>query len=281
MERMTDIATAKLVASLEHPRFEVIPAKGVEEQIAHLPAGATVTITSSPGKGLDATLDLAARLAAEGFAVVPHIAARLVAGVGHLEAVLRRFDELRLRDMFVVAGDAAQPAGPFEGAAALLAEMARLGHGLDDVGITGYPESHAFISDETTIQTMFDKAPYATYIVSQICYDPAVTAAWVGAVRDRGVDLPIHIGIPGVVDRARLARISFKVGLGDSARFLRKQGGVVTKLLAGYTPDDLVERLGPMVADETQRISGWHLFTFNEVERTERWRRQLLDRLAS
>ena len=46
--------------------------------------------------------------------------------------------------------------------------------GLDDVGISGYPESHHFISDETTIEAMFEKEPMATYIVSQICFDADV-----------------------------------------------------------------------------------------------------------
>jgi hypothetical protein len=52
----------------------------------------------------------------------------------------------------VIAGDVDLPAGKFDGATALLAAMAELGHGIDQVGISGYPESHPFISDETTIQ---------------------------------------------------------------------------------------------------------------------------------
>src|SRR3712207_7862745 len=52
--------------------------------------------------------------------------------------------------------------------------MAEIGHDFEEVGISGYPESHPLISDETTIQAMYDKVPYATYIVSQICFDPAV-----------------------------------------------------------------------------------------------------------
>src|SRR5918994_130909 len=77
-----------------------------------------------------------------------------------------------VEEAIVIAGDAEGPAGKFEGAAALLGTMAEIGHDLEEVGISGYPESHPLISDETTIQAMYDKAPYATYIVSQICFDP-------------------------------------------------------------------------------------------------------------
>jgi hypothetical protein len=41
--------------------------------------------------------------------------------------------------------------GEFDGAAPLLPDIAEVGHGLEEIAITGYPESHAFISDETAI----------------------------------------------------------------------------------------------------------------------------------
>ena len=66
---------------------------------------------------------------------------------------------------------------------------------------------------------MFEKSPMATCIISQICFDPEVTAAWIAEVRRRGTTLPVWIGLPGTVDYAKLARISMKIGLGESARF--------------------------------------------------------------
>ena len=104
-----------------------------------------------------------------------------------------------MRDVFVVAGDAEEPAGEFEGAAPLLEAIAELGQPFEEVGITGYPESHPLISDQTTVQAMFDKARFATYIVSQICFDPAVTVAWMREVWRRGTPLPVYVGIPGAV----------------------------------------------------------------------------------
>ncbi|CAN5187276.1 methylenetetrahydrofolate reductase [soil metagenome] len=268
--------TDDLRRSLERARFEILPLAGVSEQLDHLPANSVVTVTSSPTKGIDATLDLCERLGGRDLRVVPHLAARLVRGRGHLAELLDRVEGLGIREVFVVAGDAKDPAGPFEGAADLLRAMAGIGHALDEVGITGYPESHAFITDDTTIRVMSEKAPFATYIVSQICYDPTVIAGWIGAVRRRGITLPIHVGVPGVVDLARLGRISLKVGLGDSVRFLRKQTGVVARLVAGYTPDELIHGLAPLVTEAGNGVRGWHIFTFNEVARTERWRQDLL-----
>jgi methylenetetrahydrofolate reductase (NADPH) len=196
----------------------------------------------------------------------------------HLREILARLREIGVEEIFVIAGDASAPAGRFAGAHELLVAMAGLQHGIERIGISGYPESHPFISDETTIQTMFDKAPHASYIVSQLCLDPGVIAWWIGAVRDRGVTLPIYVGVPGVAPRRKLVRIATKIGVGDSARYLRKQGGVLARLLlrGSIGPDYL---LGGLTA-EIGRIAGFHVYTFNELRETERWRQETLERLA-
>ena len=152
-----------------------------------------------------------------------------------------------------------------------------------EVGVSGYPESHRFISDETTIEAMFAKEPMATCIVSQICFDAQVIATWVRRVRERGTLLPIWIGVPGAVDNRKLLRTSLRIGLGESARFLRSQRGWLARLMLSrrYTPTDLLQQLVPSFADPAARVAGIHVYTFNELERTERWRRQLIDRLTT
>jgi methylenetetrahydrofolate reductase (NADPH) len=274
----------RLAELLSRPRYEVLPVEGIEEQVLeHVPQVVKLTVTVSPRRGIAHTLDLVDRLAGHGYAVTPHISARLVADRSHLGEIVARLAEAGVRDVFVVAGDAAQPAGAFDGAAPLLEAMAELDHSFDDVGITGYPESHPLIADETTIQAMFDKARFATYIVSQICFDSRVTVAWINEVWRRGTHLPIHVGIPGAVPRAKLMRISAKIGLGDSARFLRTHGSMVTRLLrpAGFDPDPLIAGVEPLLADRSPKLGGFHVFTFNDVSDTERWRRGRLQRLAS
>ena len=254
----------------------MIPLDGVEQEVLkHVPAELTVTVTSSPSRGVEATLALAERLAGHGYRVVPHLAARLISSASQLRELVARIADLGIREVFVVAGDAPEPAGPYEGASALLRAMAELGHELDEIGITGYPESHAFISDETTIQAMFDKAPYATYIVSQITFDAEVIATWLRRVRDRGVELPIYVGLPGPIDPVRLLRLSARIGLGESSRFLRRHGSWVGRLTLprGYRPGSLLRELAPDLARPANRVAGLHLFTFNEIAQEEAWRR--------
>jgi methylenetetrahydrofolate reductase (NADPH) len=273
---------ARAVAErLRHPRYEVLPLDHVEETVlAHVPREVTVTVTASPRKGLEATLAVSERLAREGYAVVPHLSARLVRDREHLEDVLARLLEAGVRELFVPAGDAREPAGEFSGAAALLQAMSDLRADFQAIGITGYPESHHVISDELTIQAMFEKAPMATHIVSQICFDADVIATWIANVRARGTALPIWIGVPGVVDYAKLVRTSMRIGLGESTRFLRSHRAWMSRLLTRqFKPDRLVRELAACCADPRANVAGFHFYTFNEVARTERWRRRTLGRL--
>jgi methylenetetrahydrofolate reductase (NADH) len=259
----------------------VIPLAGVEDAVLeHVPLDVKITVTVSPRLGQEATLDLAERLAAHGFDVVPHLSARLVRDEAHLRELLDRIEEMGVRDLFVVAGDATEPAGRFVGAAALLAAMAEVGHHNAQIGITGYPESHPTISDDETIRAMFAKAPFATYIVSQICFDPRVTAGWIDAVWARGTRLPIHVGLPGAVPRGKLVRVSARIGLGRSARFMRHHRSWFTRLLrpGGFDPGGLLAGLEPAVSRPAERLGGFHVFTFNDLADTERWRVRELER---
>ncbi|PRW64307.1 methylenetetrahydrofolate reductase [Actinopolyspora mortivallis] len=264
---------------LHHARYEVLPLRGALEQAQDLPEGTTVTVTSSPAKGIEATLDLAARLRGVGMHVVPHLAARLVRDNAHLKELLDRIHGLGFTEVFVIAGDADQPAGGFTDALSLLRGMEEIGARPYRVGITGYPEPHSFIPDRMTIQATDEKARYADYIVSQICYDPNTIASWITAMRERGVRLPVYVGAPGSIDPTKLLRISMKIGLGQSMRFLRKQHGVVGKLLSRYTPETMFEELSPYIVDPEYNIAGWHLFTFNEITRTRQWAVETADRL--
>jgi methylenetetrahydrofolate reductase (NADPH) len=267
---------------LRHSRFEVLPLDGIEDEIReHLSTDVKVTVTASPRKGLEASLDLSERLARAGYPVVPHLSARLVRDRAHLDEVLARLREAGVRELFVPAGDATQP-GEFHGAADLLAAMGDARTQFERIGITGYPESHHLISDEETIRAMFEKSEMATDIVSQLCFDPATIGWWIGAVRARGVRLPIWIGMPGCVDHAKLVRISLKIGMGESTRFLRHQRGMLARLLTRqFKPTRLLDGLAQVVAEPDAGVAGFHLYTFNEVGPTERWRRRTLERLAT
>jgi len=273
-----------LMAFLSSPRYEVLPTDDIEERVvASVPHEVTITVTASPRRGLEATVDLAERLGRHGYQVVPHISARLIRDDAHLREVLARVAAIGRREIFVVAGDAKEPAGQFPDSVSLLTALMAEPHGMAEIGITGYPERHSFIDDDLTIQAMWDKRRIATYIVSNLCFDPRVVKKWVGRVRRRGVQLPIHIGLAGVADPAKLLRISTRIGVVDSARFLRGHSNWFLRMAqpGGYDPGRFTTGLLPDLALPDRKVAGLHVFTFNEIEPTERWRQEILARIAA
>jgi methylenetetrahydrofolate reductase (NADPH) len=282
--RMTSTADSQSVVELlTHPRYEVIPLAGAEEEVLeHVPSEVTVTVTTSPKKGLDPTLDLVEQIAANGYSVVPHLAARHVRDRDHLAELVERIRAAGATDVLVMAGDAAEPAGVFDGALPLLEALAELGGPFENVGVTGYPESHGFLSDDVATRSLLAKAEFSTYIVTQICFDPAVTATWMDAVRARGIQLPIYVGLPGPVPRSKLLRVCERIGVGDSLRSLsagdhEPDGAREDE----FDPDPLVFGLDASFDGRQPNMAGFHVFTFNDLEGAERWRQGALGRLRN
>lgn len=263
---------------LREVRFELMPFDSFEEEITHLPDGATIAITTSPQLGIEKTVQRAEEAAAQGYDVVPHIAARYIEDRDELDEIATRLRNAGVTDIFVPGGDREEPKGEFESAYDMLVALDELGHEFEEIGISGYPEGHQFLDQEELIEAMDKKAPYATYIVTQLCFDPDEIIEWTDEIRDRGVELPVEVGIPGVMNYQRLLKISQKVGVGESVRFLKKTTGVlgfVKELLGSkgkYSPDNLVNGLASYIDDPHYNIRGIHIYTFNQTPDTEDWR---------
>jgi len=268
---------AELVAN---SYLEIIPLPGIEDRLAELPARAYVAITCSPSKGVEPTLELMERLARRDLQLVPHIAARMVRDRGHLNEILHRLKQSRIESVFIPGGDAREPLGIYRCALDLLRAMAELGHDIENVGVAAHPEGHPDIGRKELLQALLDKQPYANYLVTQMCFDAVSIIHWLRQIRKAGVNLPAWIGLPGVADHSRLFKLSMRIGVGQSARLLLRQKGLLKKMLGfrPYQPDELLEGLLPYLGDNRIGIPGFHLFSFNDIERTERWRRTTLER---
>lgn len=262
-----------LAALLTRPRYEVAPTADVlDVAAAGLPAGATVAVTASPGRGPSATVAVAEGLAAHGFAVVAHLAARSLRDRGELAEYLDRLTAAGVRDVFVVGGDAREPAGAFPDGLALLRALEDLGRP-PRVGVPSYPDGHHRIPDDVLWADLAAKRAHADYTVTQLCFDPDLVAGFVAQARRRGIDLPVVAGVPGVVDPARLLRISIRIGVADAARFARSHRTTAGALLrpGHHRPDDLVAGLATHVAAGDCDLERLHIYTFNQIGPTVRW----------
>jgi methylenetetrahydrofolate reductase (NADH) len=269
--------------ALADPIFEVLPLKNLPDQIPFLPAGARVSVTASPAKGIDATVDWAARLQADGFRAIPHLSARMITDRPKLAELLARASEAGLTRAFVVGGDADEPGAYLDGLA-LLRAMSELGHPFETIGCPAYPQGHPDIPDAALASALVDKAPFVAHVTTQMDFDTKAVAAWVRARRAEGFAPDVIVGVPGVADPQKLLSIAARIGVKDAKRFLVKNLRFVTGLARSggfYKPTGFVEGIAPLLADPEAGVTGFHLYTFNAVEATEAWRRASLDDLAA
>jgi methylenetetrahydrofolate reductase (NADPH) len=281
MRNKTAVSTTT-VRLLENARYEVLPTATIEDKVLeHVPVSVTVTVTASPSKGLEPTLDLTERLTGHGYTAVPHLAARMVRDRSELAEIADRLTGKGISRVFVPGGDA-DPPGAYPDALSLLEDLKEMGSPFAHVGITGYPESHPTIDDDLTIQSMWDKRRYATHVVSNLTFDADVLTKWVRRMRKRGITMPVLLGIPGPVDRAKLLSMAGKIGVGESTRFLVKHKGTFARLAApgGFTGEKFLRKCAADLGAPEMGVEGTHVFTFNQVEATEKWRRELLQQLS-
>jgi methylenetetrahydrofolate reductase (NADPH) len=279
---LTPSQSAGLARVLRAPTFELVPLKNALEQAAFLPSGATVSVTASPAKGIEATVALCEQLQALGFRAVPHLSARMIRDRAHLAELIAWMESAGVDRAFIVGGDAKEP-GDFVDGLSLLREMAEIGHPLSEIGIPCYPQGHAFIADAPLLEALRAKAAFASYMTTQLCFDPVAIRTWLAERRAEGLALPVHVGLPGVAEPQRLLAISARIGVADTHRFLVKNTQFIARLIRSggfYRPDGLLEGLAPVIADPGSGIVDLHLYTFNAVDVTERWREAFLEKLA-
>lgn len=273
--------TASAFASLG---MEVLPFKGTEESVlANIPTTVRLSVTASPPKGIEATIALSEKLAAHGYRVTPHLSAKMISGKAQLTEFVQRLTAVGIDSIFVVGGDAEEPAGEYTDALSLLQSLATIKHSFVEIGVGGYPEGHHFIPQDRLDASLKEKAALATYVATQICFDSAAIISWARKIKADGVELPVRVGMPGDVSRQKLLRISLASGVGESLKFLQKQQGMFWRFFVpgGYSPNKLIRGLKSAIGAADNNIETFHMFTFNELAGTEAWRLKMLEQYKS
>jgi methylenetetrahydrofolate reductase (NADPH) len=260
-----------LLPTLDKHRYEVLPFGSVESDAAKVARPLTLTVTCSPRRGNDHTVDVACSLRELGHTVIVHLAARMVSGPAHLDSLLSQMTSAGLADVFLIGGDTSEPAGPYASALDLLPALRDHAHAPRTIGVAAYPEGHPQIAGEVLLNDLLSKDRLADYMTTQLCFDATEFEQWLERTRAAGVRMPVYVGLPGVVDRRRLVEISLRVGVGASISYVRKHRGLHRLGGGRFTAiDQLYRAVSPLVGGELG-IAGFHLFTFNRLVETERF----------
>ena len=281
LNQISETVAKRIRQDLQKSYMEIIPVPGIEDKLDSLPSDMYLAVTCSPTKGVDETLELSEKLIERGFKVTPHIASKCVSGEKHLETIIKKLDELGIESIFVPGGDRPEPMGDFNNALDLLKALKKLGHNLNKIGMAAHPEGHPDVSDEILMEALEEKKDLADFIVTQMCFDAEILNDWMNQIHKKGVELPVWVGLPGVIERGRLLKTSLRIGVGDSLRFLRKKSQVATELMKSsiYNPDDLVRDITEQIDINDSKLAGYHIYCFNQIETTEKWRTEIISAL--
>ena len=281
LNQISETVAKRIRQDLQKSYMEIIPVPGIEDKLDSLPSDMYLAVTCSPTKGVDETLKLSEKLIERGFKVTPHIASKCVSGEKHLEAIIKKLDELGIESIFVPGGDRPEPMGDFNNALDLLKALKKLGHNLNKIGMAAHPEGHPDVSDEILMAALEEKKDLADFIVTQMCFDAEILNDWMNQIHKKGIELPVWVGLPGVIERGRLLKTSLRIGVGDSLRFLRKKSQVATELMKSsiYNPDDLVRDITEQIDINDSKLAGYHIYCFNQIETTEKWRTERISAL--
>ena len=247
-----------------------------------LAPGTRVFIALIDPADLPGQIEATRQLREAGFAAIPHVPARFVRDADDLEQRVKAFAANGVTEMLVLGGGAPQPVGIYHAAIQLLETGVFQAHGVRRIGIAGHPEGNPDISkihgEEALLQALKDKQAYLKahdldgFIATQFLFEAAPVADWARTLRAEGIDLPIHVGVPGPATIKTLVKYAAMCGVGNSARFIRKQALNLTKLLTVNTPDAFVEDLARLHFDRPALgIAGPHLYPFGGFDKLFDW----------
>lgn len=241
-----------------------------------LPA-TTISIPYLPRENNEARLATVLAVRKLGFEPMPHFSARRIASLAEFESfVSRAAAEAGVERCFVIAGDPSTPMGPFSDSASLIETGVFERAGIKLIGVGGHPEGHPVMSTEEQWEVLERKCHNIVqrgmqpFIVTQFAFDADIVLAWLQALRERGIDHPVRIGVPGPANIAVLARYAALCGVSACASMWSKYGVSIGKLFGTAGPDLFVDRLASGLTAAHGKVS-LHFFPFGGIAQSVKW----------
>ena len=249
----------------------------------HVPAGTSVFVALVDPSHLEDQITAVSEIRRLGLEPVPHVPARFVQNEDDLKSRIERLAKSGgVVRYLVLGGGAPQPIGKYDSALQLMETGVFEANGAKSLGIAGHPEGNADITkihgDGMLMQALKEKQAYIKnagmegFISTQFLFEAKPVEDWAKQLRASGVDLPAYIGIPGPASIKTLAKYAAVCGVGNSARFIRKQALNITKLLTVSTPDKFIEELALIhVSQPELNVMGPHMYPFGGFDKLFDW----------
>lgn len=279
------VVTPEVEAFLDGYSIEVMPrtAEKVEDFRELLPQGTRVYIAHIEGTPIEDMVKTAARIAGEGYNVMPHFPARIIKDKATLENWIAMYQgEAGVKQALLLAGGVTTPHGDFDSSMQLLETGLFDKAGFTNLHVAGHPEGNKDIDPDGSTKNVDDALRWknkfnettdaSMALATQFAFDAKPIIAWADGLKEAGIDLPIHIGIAGPAKLQTLIKFAIACGVGPSLKVLQKRAMDVTKLLLPYEPTDVIAELAAHKAAHPDfNIEKVHFFPLGGIKTNAKW----------
>ncbi len=279
------VANPAVESFLKGYSIEVMPrtAEKVDDFKALLPEGTRVYIAHIEGTPIEDMVLTAQRLARDGYPVMPHFPARIIADKNTLADWIARYQgEAGVDQALLLAGGMTQPVGDFESSMALLETGLFDKAGFKHLHVAGHPEGNRDIDPDGNMknveealvwkQEFSERTDAEMALATQFAFEAKPLIAWADGLRAAGITLPVHIGIAGPAKLQTLIRFAIACGVGASLKVLQKRAMDVTRLLLPYQPTEIITELAEhKAANPDCNIASVHFFPLGGINTNAAW----------
>jgi methylenetetrahydrofolate reductase (NADPH) len=254
-----------------------------------LPYAMSVFVPDMAKRELMTNLERMQSLSQEGFNPVPHVAARrLVSETQLREFLSRAVEECQVRRILLIAGDAREPAGPFEDTLDILDSGIVEACGIKEISFPGYPEGHSLIAPLALQQALARKLAWANAVgisasvMTQFSFTPVRVIQFCATLAQEAPGVPVYVGMAGPTDLVSLMRYARLCGVSTSLRALQDLGMKAAKLVMHTDPMEQLHLLAHHCAtDAASNIIGIHLYSFGGFPGSAQWMRDVIAAAAA
>jgi methylenetetrahydrofolate reductase (NADPH) len=244
-----------------------------------IPPGTRINVTFLENEDLDLRVTAAAAVKRLGFTPVPHISARRLTSQAMLEEFLAALSEAgTVENVLSITGDPAVPMGPYEDALALIDSGLLQQGGVRHISVGGHPAGLPGIATEDVLWSALERKAAALEklqvpgaVLTQVDFDVDRVLGWLAEARQRGVELPIRVGVPGPASVKSLLGFASRLGLSTSASIARKYGFSMTSLLGKAGPDKFIRDLAAGLDPARHGQVKLHFYTFGGFKTCAEW----------
>ncbi len=278
-----DYATASpgVIELLRGHSIELNPgdAKTLQAAAERLDPGTEVSLAWIPGSNPMDMIAPAASLKRAGHIPMPHVGARHLESAAQLERLAEQLKDAGVGRILIIGGDRAAAAGPYDSSLAVMQTGAFQRVGITRIAVGGFPEGNPHIPEKILTDALDAKIGFARKeglqlsIITQFCFKAEPAIAWVRAVRARGIDVPIRVGLAGPASLLTLMRYAVRCGVGNSLHVLTENPSFA-RILTERGPEPIIRELAASMADGDGRqlgIAGLHFYVFGGFKKTMDW----------